>query len=74
MAMLSPSLPQEVKTISAGEQLIRRGHLFRAFSTAPLTARPAQWTLEGFPNCSLKKGSIASSTSGRTGVVALLSM
>ena len=52
MAMLSPSLPQETKTTSAGEQLISLATCSRAFSTAPATARPAQWTLEGLPNCS----------------------
>jgi len=48
-AMLSASVPQEVKTTSTGSQLRRSATFSRAFSTAPLTLLPAQWMLEGLP-------------------------
>ncbi len=43
----------------------------RAASTASCASQPyACWRLAGLPNCSVKYGSIASSTRGSTGVVA----
>jgi hypothetical protein len=43
----------------------------RACSSPARAARPNRWALDGLPNaCSVRYGSIASSTSGRTGVVA----
>jgi hypothetical protein len=47
---------------------------FLATSTASSDSQPYKWVLEcGFPNCSVMKGSIESSTLGSMGVVACIS-
>ncbi len=72
-AMLSDSLPLAVKTTSAGSAPTSAATDARASSTAARARCPNQWRLEGFPYCSRRNGSIASSTRGSTGVVALWS-
>ena len=72
--MLSDSVPPLVNTISLGEHPIDAATV----SLAPSTARRVPWDssygLDGFPYLSLKYGSIASTTRGSVGVVALWSM
>ena len=72
-AALSDSLPPEVKTISAGSAPTSSATRARASSTAPRARCPNQWRLEGLPKSSRRNGSIASSTRGSSGVVALWS-
>ena len=71
--MLSDSVPPLVKTISAGVAFRSVATWARASSIAPFDSWPKAWTLDAFPKCSPKYGSIASRTSGRTGVLALWS-
>ncbi len=74
MAVLSDSVPQEVKTISESSSAPSRAWTWpRAFLMARPTRSPNWCMDEGLPNCSVKKGSMASTTSGATMVVALLS-
>ena len=68
--MLSASVPHEVKTTSSGEAPRHRPTRSRASSSAVRASRPHRCTLEGLPKRGPKKGSIAASTSSRTGVVA----
>ena len=72
-AMLSDSLPLAVKTISAGSAPTSAATLARASSTAARARCPNQCRLEGLPKSSRRNGSMASSTRGSTGVVALWS-
>src|SRR2546422_2072241 len=74
MARLSASVPPEVKITWPGSTP-RHSATVRFASSSPARAvRPNRWADDGFPNASRPRyGSIASSTSGRTGVVAALS-
>src|SRR3974377_1713605 len=72
-ARLSPSVPPLVKTISAGRQFTRSATCSRARSTAARACWPCWWIEEALPNLSKKYGRMASNTSGRSGLVALLS-
>ncbi len=69
--MLSASVPLAVKTISDGVAPIRRATWARASSRAARACWPYQCRLDGLPNPSRSTGSIASSTRGSSGVVAL---
>ena len=74
MARLSDSVAPLVKTISLALAPIRSATCLRPFSTASSACQPNAWfRLAAFPNFSVKKGSIASTTAGSTRVVALLS-
>ncbi len=70
-AMLSDSVPPEVKTISSLPTRRKWATCSRAVSRPSRASRPKPCTLDGLPNRSLKYGSIASTTSGCTGVEAL---
>ena len=70
-AVLSASVPLPVKTISPGEAPIRAATCSRAVSTAARACWPNQCRLDGLPKPSRRMGSIASSTRGSSGVVAL---
>ena len=70
MARLSASVPPPVKTISAGLAPSAAATCSRASSIAVLAARAAACWPDGFPKEPWRKGSIASSASGRSGVVA----
>ena len=72
-AMLSASVPLPVNTISAGDAPIRAATWPRASSTAARARWPNQCRLEALPKPSRSTGSIASSTRGSSGVVALWS-
>jgi len=71
MARLLASVAQPVKRISSGEASSRAATSARARSTASLARRPSGWLEEGLPQCCRSQGSMASATSGSTGVVAL---
>ena len=73
IAVLSLSVPQLVKMISDGSALMSAATCSRAFSICRFTPPPNACMLDGLPHNSLKKGIIASTTSGATCVVALLS-
>ena len=74
-ARLSDSVAPLVNTISRAVAPMSRATSARAASTASSARHPNAWLLEAaLPKCSVKKGSIASSTRGSTGVVAWLSM
>jgi hypothetical protein len=74
MAQLSDSEPHEVKTISlVSAAPIKLATCSRDSSIARFISRPSVCAEEGFPKMSLRNGRIASSTSGATRVVALLS-
>ncbi len=72
-AMLSASVPLPVNTISAGCAPRSRATSPRASSRAARACWPNQWMLDAFPKVSRSMGSMASSTRGSTGVVALWS-
>src|SRR5438477_3475068 len=73
-ARLSASVPPEVKITWPGSTLSASAIVRFASSTPARAARPNRWAEDGFPKASFPRyGSIASSTSGRTGVVAALS-
>ena len=60
-----------VKQISRGSAPMRSATCRRAAATASRAAHPKAWCrLDGLPNASVKKGVIASTTRGSTGVVA----
>jgi hypothetical protein len=60
-----------VKTISFALAPIRSATCLRAFSTASSASQPNGWLrLAALPKCSVKYGSIASTTRGSHGVVA----
>ncbi len=69
-ARVSDSVPPEVKTISSGRTPRADATASRADSTAFLAARPGAWIEEGLAAREVSHGSIASSASGRRGVVA----
>ena len=71
MAMLSDSVPPDVKTISSFPTRRKCAICSRAISSPSRASRPNAWTLDGLPNRSSKYGSIAATTSGWTGVDAL---
>ena len=69
-ARLLASVPPDVKTISRPWALSRRATRSWASSRAARAARPKACAELGFPNDSVRYGSIASRTSRRSGVVA----
>ena len=73
MAELLLSVPQLVKMISRGSALIRVAILARALEMASPNLWPKEYALEGLPQFSVRNGSMASTTSEATRVVALLS-
>jgi hypothetical protein len=74
MAVESDSVPQDVKTISESSSAPSSAcTCLRACLMARPTRSPNWCSDDGLPNCSVKKGSIASTTAGSTMVVALLS-
>ncbi len=72
-AELFDSVPPLVKMISAGSAPMAAATCSRARSSARPAREPRRYGLDGLPYSSPRNGSIASSTSGRTRVVALLS-
>ena len=72
-ARLFASVPPDVKITSPARIPSTRATRARASSSAPAAASPTVWWLDGLPNQRVRYGIIASSTSGRTGVVAALS-
>jgi hypothetical protein len=74
MAVLSLSVPQEVKISSPGSQPKRVAILDRASSICMATAPPKECMELGLPYFSAKNGSMAATISGATWLVALLSM
>ena len=74
MAVESDSVPHDVKITSEScSAPIRAWTWARAFLIARPTLLPKLCIDEGLPNCSVKKGSMASTTCGSHWVVALLS-
>ena len=71
--MCEKPVPLEVKTISAGLAPMSRATSARAWSRAARACWPNQCRLEALPKPSRRTGSMASSTRGSTGVVALWS-
>ena len=69
-ARLSASVPPEVRQISSGLAPRHAAMRSRAASVAARASRPQRCVLDELPNFTPKYGSIASITSGRTGVVA----
>ena len=72
-AMLLLSVPLPVKMISSGFPPIKSATCPRAISIASRGTSPHSCRHEGLPNDSVKNGNIAYRTSGKTGVVAMLS-
>ena len=72
-ARLLASVPPDVKMTSLGRMPRTRATRARASASASAAASPTVWWLDGLPNQRVRNGIIASSTSGRTGVVAALS-
>src|SRR6266511_5802553 len=70
-ARLHDSVPPLVKISSCGLARKSAASLSRALSMAARAARPAKCTLDGFPKCRSRYGSIASRASSQSGVVAL---
>ncbi|MEA3246994.1 MAG: hypothetical protein U9Q74_12635 [Gemmatimonadota bacterium] len=70
MARLSASVPPEVKQTSSFAAPRHAATRSRASSRAVRASRPQRCVLEGLPKRGPWNGAIASSTSGRTGVVA----
>ena len=74
MAVESDSVPQEVKMISESCSAPSSACTWlRAFFSALPTSLPKACIDEALPNCSVKNGSMASTTAGSQRVVALLS-
>src|SRR5512143_3467314 len=74
IAVESDSVPQEVKMISDSCSAPSNScTCMRAFLIARPTLLPKLCIDEGLPNCSVKYGSMASTTASSTRVVALLS-
>ena len=71
IARLSASVPPLVKTISLGFAPISAATESRAASTAARARWPGVCTELALPKLSRRNGSMASSTAGSTGVVAL---
>ena len=75
MAVESDSVPQEVNTISESCAAPSSACTWlRASLSAWPTSLPKLCIDEALPNCSVKNGSMASTTAGSQAVVALLSM
>jgi hypothetical protein len=70
---LLASLPPLVNTTSVGWALTAAATCCRASSIARRAARPYSWRLEALPKRLSSHGSIAASTAGSSGVVALWS-
>ena len=73
MAVLSASVPPEVKNISAGEVFNKLAIVLRAFSTTERTSRPCACIDDGLPNWFSITLHISFITSLSRGVVAALS-
>jgi hypothetical protein len=73
MAMLSASVPPEVKKISAGVTLSSFATVFLAVSMAARVFLPNEWMEEGLPKSSSQYGIMAFNTSSSSLVVAALS-
>jgi len=73
IAVLLLSVPHEVKITSRGCAPISSATCSRAVSTTDLSFAPNLYALDGLPHSVVRYGIIASSTSGRMGVVALWS-
>jgi hypothetical protein len=73
IAKLSASVPPLTKMTSDVSALISLATCFRASSISDFACCPNQWIDDGLPKCSVNTGVIAATTSGRIGVVALLS-
>src|SRR6478736_553106 len=73
IARLLASVPPLVKTMSPARSPSIRATRARASDSASAAASPTVWWLDGLPYQRVRYGIIASSTSGRTGVVAALS-
>ena len=72
-AVASDSVPPEVNTTSPGPHPTRAATASRASSTARRAWRAAAWAPDGLPWCAPRNGSMASTASGRTGVLAVWS-
>jgi hypothetical protein len=73
MAALLLSVPQLVKTILRGSAPMSLATCSRASAIMRAGALARSYALDGLPQCSVRHGNIASTTSGATRVVALLS-
>ena len=73
IARLFASVPPEVKITSLWRIPKTAATRARASASACAALSPTVWWLDGLPYTPARYGSIASSTSGRTGVVAALS-
>jgi len=73
MAALLLSVPQLVKTMWRGSAPMSAATCSRAVSIMRAGALARPYALDGLPQCSVRHGNIASTTSGATRVVALLS-
>ena len=73
IARLLASVADDVKTICPATAPSNPATESRLCWTASRAARPRTWPLAGLPNCSRKKGNMASRTASSKGVVALLS-
>jgi len=71
MTVLFDSDPPLVKRTSSGRHPRRFATCPRATSIALRVVAPYAWLLDGFPKCRCRNGSIASTTAGSIGVVAL---
>jgi hypothetical protein len=71
MARLSASEPLAVNTISSGWAPMSRATWPRAAVSACAGLALYRWLLDGLPKWALRYGSIASTTRGSVGVVAL---
>ncbi len=71
--MLFASVAPEVSTTSRASHDASFATASRAFSTCALAARPKAWTLAGFAQASVAAATMASTTSGASGVVAFQS-
>jgi hypothetical protein len=73
MAVLLLSVAQEVKITSREGAPISSATCSRAVSTTDLSFDPNLYALDGLPHSVVRYGIMASSTSGKIGVVALWS-
>ena len=69
-ARLSASVPPEVNTTSPGPAPSSAAIRSRASSSAIRARRDSAWAPDGLPKPPVRNGSMASSASGRIGVVA----
>ena len=70
IAILSDSVPPDVKIIPSGSALIKLATCKRERSIVMVERSPHQCRLEGLPHCDRITATIKSMTSGRVGVVA----